>query len=178
MSKISVKLQVLDPRLLSSFGGLPKPATSGSAASDVVACAIYQKHSNGKPDIASRMPIEDYIVLPSQETTYIGLGFAMLIGDPNYAAFLMSRSSASATNIILAHGKGLIDSDYTGEIIAPLFLRSPPTSGPFRQSAVKVLAGERIAQMYFSSIVHADFEIIESLSTSTERKGGFGSTGS
>jgi dUTP pyrophosphatase len=66
---------------------------------------------------------------------------------------------------------GVIDRDYTDEVMVLLFNHS--------QNNFKINKGDRIAQMIFEQIINPEFNIMsnEMSLDSTERKGGFGSTG-
>jgi len=85
-----------------------------------------------------------------------------------YYGKLVVRSSMAKRGIMLAHGTGVIDSDYRGNIHAPLYSRSLGGS--------LVEEGERIAQLLICPVEQVDIEVVDNL-TETERAGGFGSTG-
>ena len=174
-SRIPVEIKVIDPRLVTEFGGLPRPATAGAAAADVVACALLPKTAEGKPDPGSRRPLTEALALAPGETAFVGLGFAMDIGDPNHAAFLIPRSGmGAALGIVMGNLTGLIDSDYHGELVACLWNRNPQ-GGP----AVRIRPGERVAQIYIGPVVRAEWTVVDEFSRATGRgAGGFGSTGS
>lgn len=172
---IPVEIKIIDPRLLSEFGGPPRPATAGAAAADVVACAVFDKKPDGKPDLASRRPMTGPVTLRPGEAVYFGLGFAMDIGDPNYGAFLIPRSGmGSAVGAVMANGIGLLDSDYQNEYMCVLLNRN---LGAYEKD-VKVNPGDRIAQMYLAPVVRADYRVVGEFTRATARgTGGFGSTG-
>jgi dUTP pyrophosphatase len=186
---LPVQVKIVDPRLR-EFGGAPRPATGGSAAVDVVALGAYRRKPDGKPDMTSREPIADKIVIAPGEVCFVGLGFAMHIGDPGYAAFLMPRSGmGSALGIVMANTVGLIDSDYQNEVVAALWNRNFPATGeplrvslagdpPLPRGAVEIRAGDRVAQMYLAPVVLPEWREVEEFGRVTERGlGGFGSTG-
>ena len=62
-----------------------------------------------------------------------------------------------------------MDSDYRGEIKVPLINHS---SVPF-----EISSGDRIAQMMFTPVMHAEFEETDELSDTERGNSGFGSTG-
>lgn len=67
---------------------------------------------------------------------------------------------------------GVIDRDYTDEVMVLLFNHGP--------NSFKITKGDRIAQMIFEKIVNPKFNILSDdvkLNVTTDRKGGFGSTG-
>lgn len=131
---------------------LPEYKTDGSAGMDVRAC------------------IKEKIVVKQGSTVMIPLGFAMHIEDKNIAAIIIPRSGLGSKNgIVLGNLVGLIDSDYQGELMVPLWNRSN------RDFDIK--PGDRIAQMVFIPLVLAEFEIVNSFEQSERGIKGFGSSG-
>lgn len=100
----------------------PKRATLGSAGYDIFS--------------------PDDVVIPPNEVARLNLGFGLQVEDGYYAS-LQTRSSLSIKHgIVLANGtEGVVDSDYTDEIILALYNRS---SEPFH-----IAAGDRVAQLLF-----------------------------
>jgi dUTP pyrophosphatase len=76
---------------------------------------------------------------------------------------------ASKHGIGLANGVGVIDSDYTGEIICPVLNQG--------QVEFIINPGDRIAQLVFLPIARAILEQVDQLTTTVRGEGGFGSTG-
>ncbi len=100
----------------------------------------------------------------------IPLGFAMHIEDKNIAAIIIPRSGLGSKNgIVLGNLVGLIDSDYQGELMVPLWNRS--------NKDFDIKPGDRIAQMVFIPLVLAEFEIVNSFEQSERGIKGFGSSG-
>lgn len=131
---------------------LPEYKTDGSAGMDVRAC------------------IKEKIIVKQGSTVMIPLGFAMHIEDKNIAAIIIPRSGLGSKNgIVLGNLVGLIDSDYQGELMVPLWNRSN------RDFDIK--PGDRIAQMVFIPLVLAEFEIVNSFEQSERGIKGFGSSG-
>jgi len=64
---------------------------------------------------------------------------------------------------------GVIDSDYRGELMVPLYNQS--------DKAQVIENGERIAQIVFLPYLKADFVETDSLDDTKRGVGGFGSTG-
>lgn len=81
---------------------------------------------------------------------------------------LVVRSSMAKHGIMLAHGTGVIDSDYRGDIHAPLYSRS--IGGSFIEK------GERIVQLIICPVEQVPLEVVKSLSDTERGSGGFGST--
>jgi|TARA_B100001939_G_scaffold69590_1_gene58012 dUTP pyrophosphatase len=131
---------------------LPEYKTDGSAGMDVRAC------------------IKEKIVVKQGSTVMIPLGFAMHIEDKNIAAIIIPRSGLGSKNgIVLGNLVGLIDSDYQGELMVPLWNRS--------NEDFDIKPGDRIAQMVFIPLVLAEFEIVNSFEQSERGIKGFGSSG-
>ena len=131
---------------------LPEYKTDGSAGMDVRAC------------------IKEKIVVKQGSTVMIPLGFAMHIEDKNIAAIIIPRSGLGSKNgIVLGNLVGLIDSDYQGELMVPLWNRS--------NKDFYIKPGDRIAQMVFIPLVLAEFEIVNSFEQSERGIKGFGSSG-
>ena len=131
---------------------LPEYKTDGSAGMDVRAC------------------IKEKIVVKQGSTVMIPLGFAMHIEDKNIAAIIIPRSGLGSKNgIVLGNLVGLIDSDYQGELMVPLWNRS--------NKDFNIKPGDRIAQMVFIPLVLAEFEIVNSFEQSERGIKGFGSSG-
>ena len=131
---------------------LPEYKTDGSAGMDVRAC------------------IKEKIVVKQGSTVMIPLGFATHIEDKNIAAIIIPRSGLGSKNgIVLGNLVGLIDSDYQGELMVPLWNRS--------NKDFDIKPGDRIAQMVFIPLVLAEFEIVNSFEQSERGIKGFGSSG-
>lgn len=115
---------------------------------------------------------EAMMLLPSDGARLIPTGIAINIKDPNYAAVILPRSGMGHKHgLVLGNGTGLIDSDYQGQLFVSVCVR--PGHLP-----LEVKPGERIAQLVFIPIAHADFSVVSEFSDATQRgEGGFGSTG-
>ncbi|MBO4734418.1 MAG: dUTP diphosphatase, partial [Clostridia bacterium] len=87
-----------------------------------------------------------------------------------YAGFVFARSGlATKKGLAPANKVGVIDSDYRGEIMVPIFNHSskPQT----------IDNNERIAQIIFMPYLKADFIESDNLGETLRAEGGFGSTG-
>ena len=69
----------------------------------------------------------------------------------------------------LINSPGTIDADYRGEIKVLLV--------NLGQLAIRILPGDRIAQLVITPVVHADIVEVDQLAPSTRGPGGFGHTG-
>ncbi len=113
--------------------------------------------------------IEAVTIAPG-ETKLIHTGLAMAIPQ-GYGGFIFARSGlATKRGLAPANKVGVIDADYRGEIMVPLYNQSPVPQ--------TVEVGERVAQIVFLPCPQATFETAEDLDRTQRADGGFGSTGS
>ena len=132
----------------------PSYATDGSAAVDLRA--------------ALDEGIE--VVIAPGERALIPTGISISPETSDVVAVIAGRSGLGIKNgVTLANGIGVIDSDYRGEVQVGLINRG---SEPFR-----VQRGDRIAQMMFLPVCHAEFLVCDELDETQRGAGGFGSTG-
>ena len=117
-------------------------------------------------DLRSKVDID---IIPNR-TTFIPTGLKVAL-EPNTVGLLFPRSGLSTKyGLRLANGVGVIDADYRGEIIVPIY---HDTSGIY-----SVKAGERIAQLVVMPILSPSlFERVATLDETERGAGGFGSTG-
>jgi dUTP pyrophosphatase len=127
---------------------LPEYKTCGAAGADL--------HARG-----------DYNILPG-ETLFIPLGVCFEIPF-GYEIQIRPRSGLSSKGIELKNSPATIDSDYRGEVKA-IIKNTTDKIFPVRD-------GDRIAQMIYSPVVQAEFEIADDLSETKRGAHGFGSTG-
>jgi len=113
---------------------------------------------------------DDTLILPwERKLIDTGIAIDLSAGTENLLAFITPRSGLALKNgITVLNSPGLLDSDYRGSLGIILFNSSTET--------FKVEKGMRIAQMVILSYKPVNFELVEDLS-STDRNGGFGSTG-
>jgi dUTP pyrophosphatase len=89
---------------------------------------------------------------------------------PGYMLMITLRSSTPRRKgLLIPHGLGVIDQDYSGEGDEILF-----QVYNFRDEAVLVKRGERIAQGLFIPVMQVAWNEVETVGTG---RGGFGSTG-
>lgn len=145
-----INLQILDERLKDK-ALQPAYATPGSAGLDIRAC------------------LTEATVLEPGQTLLIPTGLAMHLADPSLVALLMPRSSLGHKHgVVLSNMVGVLDADYTNQIFVAAWNRS--------QTPYTIAPLERIAQMLIIPVVQVGFTVVDALDT-TERAGGFGSTG-
>ncbi len=96
-----------------------------------------------------------------------GLAFAIPSG---YALMIYSRSGSGFKHgIRLGNAVGVLDSDYTGELLIRIHNDS--------NVAFSFNAGERIAQARLELSPQVEFELVDELESTERGDGGFGSTG-
>jgi len=150
-----MQIKVLDPRV--SDWGLPRFQTAGAAGVDLFAC------------------VDGVLLVQAQEAAVlVRSGIAISFGDLSVAGLVLPRSGLGhRKGLVLGNTIGLIDPDYSGEILISVWNRSPLGSAP-----IEIRAGERIGQLVFVPVVRPSFEVVEDFSDQTTRgAGGFGSTG-
>ena len=151
-ASFNAKIKILDRRLGTEFP-LPSYATAGSAGIDI------------------RAMLDKPITINPGDTVLTHSGFCVFIEDPLIVGIVYPRSGLGYKHgIVLANLVGVIDSDYQGQLMVPLWNRShtPFTLNP----------GDRIAQLVFERTLHARLNIVEDFAVNSERGlNGFGSTG-
>lgn len=131
---------------------IPFYATPGSAGMDLTAC------------------LSEDVTLEPLERRIIPTGIAIQLPSADFAAFVFARSGlASKKGITLPNCVGVIDSDYTGELMVSLINLS--------RESYTIKNGERIAQLVVMEVAKANFSVVEQLGTTQRGDGGFGSTG-
>jgi dUTP pyrophosphatase len=150
-SNAEVQLKILNKRIGIDIP-LPAYGTVGSAGLDLRAC------------------IDKPITLKAHEQTLLPTGIAIYIQNPAVAAMILPRSGLGHKHgIVLGNLVGLIDSDYQGELLISCWNRS--------ETEFTIQPGDRVAQLIFVPIVHAQFSIVDEFETSDRGAGGFGHTG-
>ena len=122
-------------------------------------------------------PTDAGLDLAASETTHIAPGIVTLVPTciavaipEGHVGLLAARSSLAVKKAMtLANGVGIIDSDYRGEIKAPII----PLDGCHNL----IQAGQKIAQLIIIPIATPTVEVVSELPESARGLGGFGSTG-
>lgn len=113
------------------------------------------------------------------KTYKIPLGFALAMPEGVFATLIPRSSMGLKTDLIMANGQGLIDSDYRGEVCA--IYRAINLERDFRSYLPDsdIHIGDRIAQIYFNEPVNlvVVYEFPEEIKDTERGEGGFGSTG-
>ena len=132
---------------VSGDGALPQYATAGAAGADLRAAA-------------------DVVLEPGARAA-VPTGIRLEI-PPGHVGLIWPRSG-----LAVRHGidtlAGVVDSDYRGEVAVVLVNHGA--------EAVRIAAGDRVAQILVQKVERARFEAAEALEATARADGGFGSTG-
>lgn len=127
----------------------------------------YAKSGDAGVDIYARI---DCTLAPGQRAM-VPTGIAIALPD-GYVCFAHPRSGLAAKHgISIVNAPGTIDAGYRGEI--QIILINTDTQHTF-----EIKRGDRIAQLVFQKVEHANFHEVEELPDSERGRDGFGSTGS
>lgn len=147
MNSIKVKIKILREGTV-----IPQYATEGSAAVDL------------------RSATDAPVTIEPGKRVLIPTGIAIAPETRGVVAILAARSGLSVKHgITVTNGIGVIDSDYRGEISVSLCNVS--------DTPYTVEVGERIAQLMFMPVLHAELISADTLDETERGAGGFGSTG-
>ncbi len=151
--RLPVRAAFTSPEAEALYGADLSPATAASAGTDLRAAFA-----------------EDEREIPAGGRLAVPTGLRVQPLAPGWAGFVYSRSGLGARDgLTVAQGVGVIDPDYTGEILVMLL----NTSGEAR----RVRRGERVAQLVFQPFARPAFAISEDLSPTARGAGGFGHSG-
>ena len=126
----------------------------------------YSKGGDAGADIVTRVDL----TLEPGERALAPTGIAIALPS-GYAAFAHPRSGLAIKHgVSMVNTPGTIDAGFRGELQIILINLDPRESISFKR-------GDRIAQLVFQKVEHADFVEVEELPGSGRSNGGFGSTG-
>lgn len=112
--------------------------------------------------------LKDYVINPGQ-IVLIDTGIAVQM-ETGVEAQIRPRSSlATKRGLTVPNSPGTVDSTYRGEIKVALI--------NLGQHVQQINKGERIAQMVFAPVLHAEFKVVDEFDETERGEGGFGSTG-
>lgn len=127
----------------------------------------YQTEGAAGMDL--RADVEGEVVLPPMGRALIPTGIAVAL-PPGVEAQVRPRSGLAVRHgVTCLNSPGTIDSDYRGEIRVVLV--------NFGSEPFSVRRGDRIAQMVFSPVLRASFQVVDDLDATRRGGGGFGHTG-
>jgi dUTP pyrophosphatase len=113
--------------------------------------------------------IHDAVIEPG-ERAMIRTGLAVAIPE-GHAGLVLPRSGLAAKKgLTLANAPGLIDAGYRGEVVCAVVNLD-------RHEPVKVVKGDRIAQLVIVAVPVVTATWVDELPVSDRGEGGFGSTG-
>lgn len=152
---------------------LPKRATSESAGYDLAAYLLGGSVRVAMGGIEEMRDVamsgdRASITLEPGERALIPLGFKARIPKGHHGEVCPRSGAAFRKGLEIPNSPGTIDSDYNGEWMVPV------KNGDSKPITIE--HGERIAQVVFVKHVEVEFERGE-VGRTTERDGGFGSTG-
>ena len=121
-------------------------------------------------DLRAALEEGETLTLAPGERALIPTGLAISPETEGVVAIVAGRSGLGVKKgVTLSNSIGVIDSDYRGEICVGIINHGEE---PFT-----VARGDRIAQMFFLPVEHADFLVTETLDETERGAGGFGHTG-
>ena len=126
----------------------------------------YSKGGDAGADIVSRI---DVTIAPG-ERALVPTGISIALPD-GYVALVHPRSGLAIKHgVTLVNAPGTVDAGFRGELQCIMINHDPTESVSFKR-------GDRIAQLVFQKVEHADFVEVQELPGSGRSDGGFGSTG-
>lgn len=147
MNKVSLK--ILDERL--KFPEYFPTFQAGNAGCDLRAC------------------ISKTLVIYPNEIVKISTGFAMHLLEDGLVGILVPRSGMGTKGLVLANTVGVIDSSYTGPVIAAMWNRS--------DDAITVIPMDRVAQLLIQRVEKPVFNVVDEFPETNRMGNGFGSSG-
>lgn len=171
---IDLKIQVLQE------GTLPTKGTSHAACFDAYAREAHIKYTDGSVSVcnsSSTFSVNDTINATLYHSSKFVASIVYYLGfkteiPEGYEGELVARSSVRDKCLMLANGKGVIDSDYRGEWAATFHIVSSLV-GYYPVYNI----GERVAQFKIIKSEQVQLVLTEELTSSERGEGGHGSTG-
>jgi len=111
--------------------------------------------------------IEEYFEFDIDTSKGIMSNYKQITNNVSY--LLMSRSSITKYNLIMANSIGLIDAGYRGEILGRVY--------NLNEEDIEFKRGERLFQLVAPNLSSFNVKIVDDLSETIRNEGGFGSTG-
>lgn len=144
---MKVKIKKLRPDAV-----MPRYATDGAAGMDI--CYVG----------------DDDLVIKKGERKLVPSGIALAMDSKDYVILMYARSGLSLKHgITMVNAVGVIDSDYRGELKCPMI--------NLGDEDYTIKSGDRVGQIVFTPIAHAELVECEELDSTDRNEGGFGSTG-
>ena len=108
-------------------------------------------------------------MVPRGQTCKVGTGIALTPPQGYFGAIFARSGLATNQGLRLANSVGILDPNYTGEIIVALHNDSDKTQ--------YIAQGDRIAQLVFLPIVDVTFDEVDELQITDRANTGFGDSG-
>lgn len=130
---------------------------------------FYQSAGSSGADLPAGIADGEQVVIRPGERKSIPTGLRLQI-PAGYEAQVRPRSGLALRNgVTVLNTPGTIDSDFRGEVRVILI--------NLGERDFTVRRGDRIAQIVFTPVARACFEVRENIEQSDRGEGGFGSTG-
>ena len=120
-------------------------------------------------DAGLDLRVKESVSLMPGQTVKVGTGVRAAIPQGHVGKVFMRSGFATKNNIVLANGTGIIDSNYRGEIMIPLFNMT--------KHLKYVRKGERVAQLVVERYATCKVDVVDALDDTNRGTGGFGSSG-
>ena len=130
----------------------------------------YATEGSAAMDLRAALDEGEVIILAPGERALIPTGVHIAPETSDVVAIVAGRSGLGIKHgITLSNSIGVVDSDYRGEVCVGLINKG--------QEDFKIERGDRIAQLMFMPVCHANLLAAETLDETERGAGGFGSTG-
>lgn len=131
---------------------------------------VYATEGSAAMDLRAALDEGEVIILAPGERALIPTGVHIAPETSDVVAIVAGRSGLGIKHgITLSNSIGVVDSDYRGEVCVGLINKG--------QEDFKIERGDRIAQLMFMPVCHANLLAAETLDETERGAGGFGSTG-
>ena len=181
-----MKIQVLKNDTYQSVNNLPKKGTDRATGFDVVVTSdpeiIGEIYDNGAYKRIDYIQYKTNLkVAVQKERVFSNFGYT----DLDYDILAFPRSSVSKYNLTLANSIGLIDADYSGEVLLRFKYNWQPEDYKIRtdnllEGRVNVdklyKKGDKVCQLKVTKVENVKFELVDELDSTNRGDGGFGST--
>lgn len=119
-------------------------------------------------DMYANLDVDELAIAP-HTTVKVGTGVCMAIPRGYYGALYARSGIAAKRGLRPSNCVGVVDADYTGEIIVALHNDTDEYQ--------EITDGERIAQIVIAPFLPVEFNEVDELDKTGRGDGGFGSTG-
>lgn len=112
---------------------------------------------------------DSHIDINPHATAFIHTGMSIELPHNTFGGIFSRSGLATKNNLKVATGVSVIDEDYRGEIMIPLYNDSDKVK--------TIVDHERIAQLVIIPYMPVEFNVVNELDKTERGDGGFGSTG-